>query len=209
MPLPRFQKLDSTRKRSILTAAAEEFGESGFEHASYNRIIERAGISKGAMYYYFADKDDLFQTVLMSALTEFLERIGFPFEADGPDAFWSACEQMYARSLEYMLEHPSNAALCLSITRARQSSGGHAVVQALSAQVMQWAEALVRIGQNLGAVRTDLPEDLMVQVVVSVMDAGDRWLEARWDQIKSEDVEETARMMVGLYRRIGEKEQSA
>ena len=59
MPLPRFQNLDQLRKRAILTAAAEEFGERGFAAASYNRIIERAGISKGAMYYYFADKDDL------------------------------------------------------------------------------------------------------------------------------------------------------
>jgi len=62
VPLPRFQNLDETRRRAILAAAAEEFGERGFAQASYNRIIERAGISKGAMYYYFADKDDLYRT---------------------------------------------------------------------------------------------------------------------------------------------------
>ncbi len=51
MPLPRFEKLDEPRRRAILAAAAEEFGDLGFDGASYNRIIKRAGISKGAMYY--------------------------------------------------------------------------------------------------------------------------------------------------------------
>ena len=32
----------------------------GFENASLNRIIKKAGISKGAMYYYFDDKMDLY-----------------------------------------------------------------------------------------------------------------------------------------------------
>ena len=68
MPLPRFDKLDDPRKRAILAAAAEELAERGFAGASYNRIIERAGISKGAMYYYFADKDDLYRTVLQAAI---------------------------------------------------------------------------------------------------------------------------------------------
>lgn len=207
MPLPRFQKLDATRRRSILTAAAEEFGEHGFEQASYNRIIERAGISKGAMYYYFSDKDDLFQTVLMAALSAWLELVGFPFEADGPDAFWAACEQMSARSLRFMLEEPSNAVLCLSITRARLEAKGHPVVRELHARMVEWTEMLVKHGQQIGAVRTDLPDDLLVQVAVSVMDAGDYWLESRWHEIKNEDVDATARMLVGLYRRVGEKEQ--
>src|SRR5436190_11854477 len=117
MPLPRFEKLDPPRKTSILAAAAEEFGERGFEGASYNRIIERAGISKGAMYYYFADKDDLYRTVLDAALALWLSDVGFQtFEADDAEAFWRACREMYERSLRFMLADPKNAALCLSVT---------------------------------------------------------------------------------------------
>src|SRR5512139_260224 len=112
MPLPRFDKLDEPRKASILAAAAEEFGERGFEGASYNRIIERAGISKGAMYYYFADKDDLFRTVLDAALAQWFEEVGFPMGADDAASFWTACEAMYARSLRFQLRDPRNAALC-------------------------------------------------------------------------------------------------
>ena len=142
MPLPRFEKLDEPRKVSILTAAADEFGERGFEGASYNRIIERAGISKGAMYYYFADKDDLFRTVMNAALLQWFEEVGFPMGADTPTAFWQACEGMYVRSLLFVLRDPRNAALCTGITKARAELAGHPVVQQLTSACWSgWARS--------------------------------------------------------------------
>ena len=157
MPLPRFDKLDEPRKKTILAAAAEEFGERGFEQASYNRIIERAGISKGAMYYYFADKDDLYRTVLDSALGHWLQHVGFPFEADDAASFWSACEAMYVRSLRFMLEDPRNAALCLSIAQARERLEGHPVLTMLNERMMEWTGALVRQGPAPRAGRGGCP----------------------------------------------------
>jgi len=202
MPLPRFEKLDEPRRRSILAAAAEEFGERGFEGASYNRIIERAGISKGAMYYYFADKDDLFQTVLQVALTQWFEEVGYPFEADDAASFWSACHGMYARSMRFMLRDPHNAALCWSITRVRAVHGEHPLVRELNVQLLQWITALVEQGRLLGAVREDVPVDLQVQAALALMDAGDRWLAERWENVREDDVESTATMMVGMFRRL-------
>ena len=71
-PRPRFETLEPARRSAILDAAAEEFAARGFEAASYNRIIERAGTSKGAMYYYFEDKADLFTTVVAEAAEQAL-----------------------------------------------------------------------------------------------------------------------------------------
>ena len=207
MPLPRFEKLDDERRTTILAAAAEEFGERGFGGASYNRIIERAGISKGAMYYYFADKDDLYRTVLGAALAVWLEQVGFPFEADDPKSFWRACETVYTRSLRFMLDDPRNAALCLSVTSARQRLEGHPALLELNEQMLAWTEQLVLQGQRIGAVRQDIPTDLLVQSALSLMEAGDRWLAARWTEITPDRVDATAEMMVGLFRRIGEPEE--
>jgi len=206
MPLPRFQKLDDSRKKTILAAAAEEFGERGFAQASYNRIIERAGISKGAMYYYFADKDDLYRTVLDAALAQWLIQVGFPFEADDAASFWNACREMYARSLRFMLEDPRNAALCLSIINARARLEGHPVLHALNERMMEWTGMLVAQGRALGAVREDLPAELLVHAGLALMDAGDRWLASRWDELNQDAVDETAAMMVDLFRRVGEPE---
>jgi len=208
MPLPRFQKLDESRKKTILAAAAEEFGERGFDNASYNRIIERAGISKGAMYYYFADKDDLYRTVLDAALAQWFTDVGYPFEADDAASFWNAAEAMYARSLRFMLDDPRNAALCLSIVNARARLEGHPVLTMLNERMMEWTTALVRQGQAVGAVREDIPAELIVHAALALMDAGDRYLASHWDALTDDAVDETATMMVDLFRRVGRPEES-
>ncbi|MFA5889562.1 MAG: TetR/AcrR family transcriptional regulator [Actinomycetota bacterium] len=46
-------------KERILDAALEVFGEHGYRAASIDEIAARAGATKGAIYYYFTDKDDL------------------------------------------------------------------------------------------------------------------------------------------------------
>ena len=47
-------------KREILRAAQEEFGASSYENVSMEGICTRHGISKGMMYHYYANKDQLF-----------------------------------------------------------------------------------------------------------------------------------------------------
>ncbi len=204
MPLPRFQNLDTDKQSAILVAAAEEFAEHGFAGASFNQIIQRAGISKGAMYYYFADKDDLFFTVLDVALNEWLAEVGFPFQADSARAFWDACHDMYARSLRFMLRSPRNAALCLSVSRARARMEGHPRLLEHQELMMAWTRGLVTQGRALGALREDLPTDLVVHSSLALMEAGDVWLSERWSELTEDDVDATAAMMIGMFRRLGE-----
>jgi AcrR family transcriptional regulator len=47
-------------RAALLAAAAELFAERGFSGASVDDIAERAGYSKGALYWHFQSKDELF-----------------------------------------------------------------------------------------------------------------------------------------------------
>src|SRR5512140_2850681 len=59
---------DADRSQStILAAARDEFAEHGLGGARMDRIAERAGVNKRLIYYYFDDKDRLFQAVLEHA----------------------------------------------------------------------------------------------------------------------------------------------
>lgn len=56
---------DADRSQStILAAARDEFAEHGLGGARMDRIAERAGLNKRLIYYYFEDKEKLFQAVL-------------------------------------------------------------------------------------------------------------------------------------------------
>jgi AcrR family transcriptional regulator len=47
-------------REHLLRAAAEVFSERGFKDASVDEIATRAGYSKGALYWHFESKDELF-----------------------------------------------------------------------------------------------------------------------------------------------------
>ncbi len=54
-----FLNLTVDEQTKIIDAALDEFADKDFEAASLNSIIAKAGISKGSMYHYFANKEDL------------------------------------------------------------------------------------------------------------------------------------------------------
>ena len=47
-------------RAKILMHASAEFAEHGYHGASVNRICEKGKVSKGLMYHYYKDKDDLY-----------------------------------------------------------------------------------------------------------------------------------------------------
>ena len=57
------ERREETREL-VLSAAARVFAQRGFDATSLDAIAEEAGFSRGAVYYNFADKDELFLELL-------------------------------------------------------------------------------------------------------------------------------------------------
>lgn len=55
---------DSSKRRQILAGARKVFMDLGFDGASMGEIARAAGVSKGTLYVYFADKSALFEAIL-------------------------------------------------------------------------------------------------------------------------------------------------
>jgi len=66
--LTRAESREQTRTR-ILQAAARLFAKKGFDATSVDDVAEAAGFSKGALYYNFASKDDLFEALVEESIT--------------------------------------------------------------------------------------------------------------------------------------------
>lgn len=72
---PKWQRRSEDRPREICAAALEVFAEKGFAAAKLDEIARRAGVSKGTLYLYFADKQELFRAVVRSAIAPNIEAI--------------------------------------------------------------------------------------------------------------------------------------
>ena len=57
------------RRDAILAAALDEFAAQGFAAARLDDVAKRAGVAKGTIYLYFADKETLFQELIRSQLS--------------------------------------------------------------------------------------------------------------------------------------------
>src|ERR1700682_2276447 len=55
---------DSAKRRQILEGARKVFLDLGFDGASMGEIARAAGVSKGTLYVYFADKSRLFEAIV-------------------------------------------------------------------------------------------------------------------------------------------------
>jgi AcrR family transcriptional regulator len=202
MPRPRFEKLEPARRAAILAVASEEFALHGYEGASYNRIIERSGLSKGALYYYFDDKEDLYVTVLRDALRRLVFEVADLGAACDVAGFWREFEAWYVRSLRLFQQDPSAVGLARSLVKVAASGTAGGVMADLRRLTRGWVDEFIGQGQALGAVRCDLPADLLAAALAGLEEGIDLWLGERLGDMGEAEICATAAMLTGFYRQI-------
>ena len=74
MPRISAEREEATRRR-ILRAARQVFVEKGFHRASIDDVVAVAGLSVGAIYTYFPNKDELIRASILDANREESEAV--------------------------------------------------------------------------------------------------------------------------------------
>lgn len=199
MPLPRFHKLDDVRKQAILQAAEAEFSANGFSGASYNAIIKSAGLSKGAMYYYFADKADLCRTVVGRAFRQLAEQVGGLGEFDDAAGFWREVSAMSGRAIEVVMADPKVGELGRLIYG--EGSNSEVLRDLVDASEQFCRDTLAR-GQTVDAVRKDMPLGLLASAVTGLLVHCDRWFASNLETIAPEQLPALSNKMLAMVELI-------
>src|SRR5690349_8169894 len=63
------QKRAIRTRQAILAAAGAVFAEVGYEASTIAQILQRASVTKGALYFHFSSKEELAQAVLADQLS--------------------------------------------------------------------------------------------------------------------------------------------
>src|SRR6187200_2507728 len=72
---------DSSKRRQIVDGARKVFMDLGFDGASMGEIARSAGVSKGTLYVYFADKSRLFEAIVEEESLE-QGKVAFNFDPE-------------------------------------------------------------------------------------------------------------------------------
>ncbi|MFT7625644.1 MAG: AcrR family transcriptional regulator [Myxococcota bacterium] len=186
-PMTRFENLENAKQRRILDVAAAEFSANGYNGASLNRIVREAGMSKGAFYYYFEDKADLFVTVAR----DFDELVRGDLDLD-PDhltaeTWWPTFDALISRAMATVAERPEWAGLGKAFHDIPQDQWFEGTIGAYVTDHLNEFSRRVSRGQELEVVRTDLPTSLLVEIWMGVNTVMDKWALNQWDAATDEE----------------------
>src|SRR4051812_32716571 len=138
----------------LLDVATRLFAERGFEGTSVQEIVAAAGVTKGAMYHYFASKDDLLYEIYHRLLGLQSERLSTI--ADGPGSAQERVRTAAADVVESTLTAIDEAIVSIrSIHMLRPDK--RAQVRAERRRYHERFRALVEEGQRDGSFREDVP----------------------------------------------------
>lgn len=180
MPQPRFSRLSAAQKEQLLSTARRIFARDGYHNASYNQMLQEMGLSKSSAYYTFADKMDVYQTVVADSIHVILQGIQSAQElpdipADIPTdipAFWRWVRRWLSSAMVVLQQHPEHAQI---LSGYAQNASSLPLTPATQTTLDAILEPFFTIGKTAGALRQDLPPPLARSLLQSVLTALDRY----------------------------------
>lgn len=85
--IDKFESLAEEKKKRILDATIEEFAINGYDKASTNSIVKKAGISKGILFHYFESKKKLFLYIFDYCMSNLIDKYYSVKEIEPKDIF--------------------------------------------------------------------------------------------------------------------------
>ncbi|RNL84407.1 TetR/AcrR family transcriptional regulator [Halostreptopolyspora alba] len=142
----------------LLAAATRLFADRGFERTSVQELVDAAGVTKGAMYHYFASKEDVLFAVFRRVLATQMRNLDAFAAAEGPVA-----ERLRAAAVDVVESTVANlddmviyfrSLHVLSYERQDQVREERRVYQ-------DRFRALIEEGQRERVFRSDVPADMV------------------------------------------------
>jgi TetR/AcrR family transcriptional regulator len=158
---------DPSRRDQILDAAERLFAGQGFARTTIKQIGRAAGVNSALLYYYFADKDQLYREVLQRFVAGLVARTMSGSAGGGaPDTRLRAFVEAQVQTLA---EHPH--APRLLVREMIDYDAAHAVeqIQHLSVTGFRRLCDLIEEGQRGGIFRHDLdPRFAAISIIAQV-----------------------------------------
>jgi TetR/AcrR family transcriptional regulator len=153
---PLFERLTEEKQRAILDSAAAEFSRSGFTAAKVDLIAANAGISVGALYKYFGNKENCFLAVLDDGVRELEERLNQVMSSETES--WARIESIVRLIPEHSRRYSEVLRLYHEIGGAGLSALSEDFCRRFEGMSGSCYSALLAEARTGGLVRADLDE---------------------------------------------------
>jgi AcrR family transcriptional regulator len=169
MPTVTWARIDPARRAAIVDAAEAEFSAHGFSRGSLNVIARRAGVAKGSLFQYFADKRDLYAfiaDVASQRVRAYMEdRIR---ELDPSRPFFDFLTDWLDAWVAYFADNPHERALHAAATLEVDTEARVSVQNVIHRHYLEVLRPLVRDAHARGDLRADSDTDALMSLLLMI-----------------------------------------
>ena len=153
-----------------MDAAITEFADRSYTNASMNRVVQRAEISKGALFKYFQTKSGLFAHVYRMALGLVKDYLRNVRDESRDLPFFQRLEMVMRAGVDFIRNHPRLARIYYHIIFTGDSPYKKEILAELREESLKFIQSFVEQGIERGEVRPDLDPRVAAFVLESVFD---------------------------------------
>jgi AcrR family transcriptional regulator len=156
----------------ILASAVELFAERGFDATTVQQVVDRAAVTKGALYHYFDAKDDLLYAIyqaLIGTQTADLEEIAGR-GLSGADTVRAILVNVVRTTVDRL---PQAKVFYREVHKL--DADRHAAFRADRRRYHESFRQVIANGQATGEFSTAVPPDTVVQIAMGVVNQLPVW----------------------------------
>ncbi len=168
MPTQTFLNLSAAKQASVMAAAIDEFSKRNVEEAKLSNIVRTAGIPRGSIYQYFANKDDLYVYVFERLREERREYTKAAFDDYLTSPFLTFFERFYALDTEFLARHPLHIQMG-KVMYSHASGVSLSLIRAIKNRYRELFVLAIERDQDNGVIRADVDRSVLADLCVHFM----------------------------------------
>jgi len=158
------EKAESEVRSRLLEAAMRAFLEDDYPRVSMRRVAQEAGSNMSMIYYYFGNKEGLFEEVLRSWLQPLIDNMKTPKSEDSPDSI----EEFFRMYYRAALAQPRFPLLIMKTLNSTEAPGARFLCETVLERGRQSGVQWGRRMQAGGKIAPDVDLELLRIAAVSM-----------------------------------------
>ncbi|WP_460357022.1 TetR/AcrR family transcriptional regulator [Mycobacterium sp. ZZG] len=170
MPTVTWSRLNADRRAAVVAAAEAEFAAHGFSGGSLNVIARRAGVAKGSLFQYFADKRDLYAHITDVGSQRVRRHMEEQIRLlDPARPFFEFLTDLLDVWVAYFAEHPRDRALHAAASFEVDSDARVSVRSVVHRHYLEVLRPLVHDAQRRGDLRPEADTETLLSLLLMLL----------------------------------------
>lgn len=166
MPKNTLSIISDEKRDRIYDAAVHEFARKGYEKASIKNIAARAEISKGSLYDYFENKEDIYLAVCIHGINRSRQNIDDII--DDSLNFFDQIRNIFHRGLSFVMENPEYTQLYVNLSSCGMEHFAEKLTTKVEKTTADFYKSAIKRGIDGGYIRPDLDVNMAAFVINSL-----------------------------------------